>query len=168
MFNPLQIDEETEEDEEVTDEYPDTVATVPTVTVAPDYSEEYGQEASSSSSTILPDVQGVWSEISELPSENPITYTESPITESTAPAPETSPETAPEITPERGSSAENELYPTEIAPENVEKPTELAPDLSETTENTENQWLPDVVETSQVVHASTKCLLHLLLALTFH
>ncbi|CDO41063.2 Cadherin domain-containing protein [Caenorhabditis elegans] len=144
-----QIDEETEEDEEVTDEYPDTVATVPTVTVAPDYSEEYGQEASSSSSTILPDVQGVWSEISELPSENPITYTESPITESTAPAPETSPETAPEITPERGSSAENELYPTEIAPENVEKPTELAPDLSETTENTENQWLPDVVETSQ-------------------
>ncbi|ULT97458.1 hypothetical protein L3Y34_005343 [Caenorhabditis briggsae] len=102
-----QVDEETEEEEET--EYPDTVPTTGTVPPTFDYSEEYGQEASSS--TVPPstpeEVQGIWSETPEFPepasSENPITalpefpeFPENVLEISSTFAPDTPPEIAPE------------------------------------------------------------------------
>ncbi|CAO4375317.1 unnamed protein product [Caenorhabditis nigoni] len=130
-----QIDEETEEEEET--EYPDTVPTTGTVPPTSDYSEEYGQEASSS--TVPPSteqVQGIWSETPEFPepasSENPIT-----------------------ALPELPEFPEDVLeISSTFAPDT---PPEIAPETSENSENPDSTWQEET-ETSQELpsHPTTK------------
>ncbi|PIC36491.1 hypothetical protein B9Z55_015461 [Caenorhabditis nigoni] len=127
-----QIDEETEEEEET--EYPDTVPTTGTVPPTSDYSEEYGQEASSS--TVPPSteqVQGIWSETPEFPesasSENPITalpeFPENVLEISSTFAPDTPPKIAPETSENPDSTWQEE---TETSQELPSHPTtKMAP-----------------------------------------
>ncbi|PIC36490.1 hypothetical protein B9Z55_015461 [Caenorhabditis nigoni] len=130
--NTFQIDEETEEEEET--EYPDTVPTTGTVPPTSDYSEEYGQEASSS--TVPPSteqVQGIWSETPEFPesasSENPITalpeFPENVLEISSTFAPDTPPKIAPETSENPDSTWQEE---TETSQELPSHPTtKMAP-----------------------------------------